>query len=123
MTKRKVAGNDRHKKVLECLEEHGPQTYLEVEFKLGVSGVHRIINYLQQHMLIVGQPKKRGLLRVYQITDSGKAVIGRESSTQEAPAYQKLDWVMPTPTRPGAMDAFKLKSLNGSSMSYAGVVA
>ena len=127
--KRGLGLADRHQKVLQCIEQHGPQTYLEIEMKLNVSGVHHVVNYLQKRELIVGQPKKSGRLRVYEITAGGRFAIG--IGTVEAPKAKeqrqlpggKLEWSFLAPSRPGAMDAFKIKSLSGCNNSYSGAMA
>lgn len=131
-SKRGLGLADRHQKVLKCIEQHGPQTYLEIEMKLNVSGVHHVVNYLQKRDLIVGQPKKSGRLRVYEITAGGRTAIG--IGTVEAPEAPKakeqrqlpggkLEWSFLAPSRPGAMDAFKIKSLSGCNNSYSGAMA
>lgn len=99
----------KHMAVLNALHLNGPQDYLALERILGMAGLHRLTNYLQQQHLIVGLPKKAGELRKYKLTQEGLSRIGQMTITTQR-VYEPLVFKEFTPTRPGAMDAMAVKS-------------
>lgn len=94
---------------LNALHLNGEKDYLELERLLGMSGLHRMTNYLQQQGLIIGLPKKQGELRKYRLTKEGLSRIGQLTiKTQRV--YEPLVFKEFTPTRPGALDALQIRS-------------
>jgi secreted Zn-dependent insulinase-like peptidase len=101
--------NVKHAAILNALHLNGPQDYLALERLLGMSGLHRLVNYLQQQGLIVGLPKKARELRQYRLTNEGMARIGK-ITVQKQFIYEPLVFKEFMPVRPGAMDAMQIKS-------------
>jgi hypothetical protein len=99
----------KHMAVLNALHLNGPQDYLALERILGMAGLHRLTNYMQQQNLIAGLPKKAGELRKYKLTQEGLSRIGQMAITTKR-VYEPLVYKEFTPTRPGAMDAISIKS-------------
>jgi hypothetical protein len=99
----------KHMAVLNALHLNGPQDYLALERILGMAGLHRLTNYLQQQHLIVGLPKKAGELRQYKLTQEGLSRIGQLTLTTGR-VYEPLVYKEFTPIRPGSMDAASIKS-------------
>ena len=101
--------NVKHMAVLNALHLNGPQDYLALERILGMAGLHRIVNYLQQQHMIVGLPKKAKELSPYKLTQEGMRRIGQATITTGW-VYEPLVYKEFTPTRPGAMNAMAIKS-------------
>lgn len=99
----------KHMAVLNALHLNGPQNYLALERILGMAGLHRLTNYLQQQGLIVGLPKKAGELRQYKLTQEGLSRIG-QLTISTGRVYEPLVYKEFIPTRPGAMNASAIKS-------------
>ena len=113
----KTVKTDANRAVLYSLHHAGPATYLDLELRLSRPNLHRVVNYLQKNDFIVGQPKKRDRLRVYEISVNGLKAMGlSEDEPQAKPAlitvYHRPVYVPPAPIlmRPGAMDAFMIPS-------------
>jgi len=104
----------KHMAVLNALHLNGPQDYLALERILGMAGLHRLTNYLQQQGLIVGLPKKAKELRQYKLTQEGMKRIGQATITTGR-VYEPLVYKEFIPTRPGAMNAMAIKSLGISA--------
>jgi hypothetical protein len=105
----------KHMAVLNALHLNGPQDYLALERILGMAGLHRLTNYLQQQCLIAGLPKKAGELRKYKLTELGKKVIGvhvqrQVESTRNVMSLPKYEPKIFIPARLGALDASQIKS-------------
>jgi hypothetical protein len=101
--------NVKHAAILNALHLNGPQDYLALERLLGMAGLHRIVNYMQQQSMIVGLPKKARELRKYRLTNEGLARIGK-ITVQKQFIYEPLVFKEFVPVRPGAMDAMQIKS-------------
>lgn len=99
----------KHMAVLNALHLNGPQDYLALERILGMAGLHRLTNYLQQQGLIVGLQKKAGELRQYKLTQEGLNRIG-QLTISTGRVYEPLVYREFIPTRPGAMNASEIKS-------------
>lgn len=112
MTDNTIAQSANHQAVLHNLYTFGPATYVELELRIGRSGMRRSINYLQQKCMIFGQPEKKGLLRVYEITRTGKHAIGIDRPEPRTSVYKVAPYVPAvfTPARAGAMKAFAIPS-------------
>ena len=116
-----IAQQPRYQRALQHMAEHGPASYLDLEYRLGISGMHRVVSYLQQHQMIIGLPKKeRGVPRKYEITKLGRRAVGQDdASTSTPPTRTRLTdlpaWVPgpDAPSRPGAMAAYSIPSLAG----------
>lgn len=115
----KTVKTDANRAVLYSLHQSGPATYLDLERRLSRPKLHYVVNYLQKAAFIVGQPKKRDRLRVYEITTLGLKAMGLiEDEPQPnpkpalVPVYHRPVYVPPAPIlmRPGAMDAFMIPS-------------
>ena len=122
MKNRPLAQGLNHQAVLKSLNENGPATYLELETRLQRAGLHRVANYLQQNHFIKGLPKKRGLLRVYDITKQGRRAIGMaeekpDFTPTDTHVYQGLE-LRDFTGRTGAMDAYYLPSKIGNKLHY-----
>lgn len=118
-----IAQQPRYQAALNSLDSHGPSTYIELEYRLSATGMHRVVNYLQQAGMIKGQPKKAANLRVYEITDLGRKAIGH--TIQPSPPMRPLVTERPTwepsassPIRAGAMAAYAIPSLNGRTPAH-----
>ena len=95
--------------VLNALHLNGPQDYLALERILGMAGLHRLTNYLQQQGLIVGLSKKAGELRQYKLTQEGLSRIG-QLTISTCRVYEPLVYKEFVPSRPGAMNAMAIRS-------------
>lgn len=107
----------KHMAVLNALHLNGPQDYLALERILGMSGLTYVVGVLRNQGLIDALQKKSKELRKYKITDKGMSHIGK-NVLKNGFVYEPLVLVDMTPTRPGSMDAFKLKSLAGQRPSH-----
>lgn len=115
-----IAQQPRYQRALQHMAAHGPASYLDLEYKLGIFGMHRVVTYLQQHQMIVGLPKtSRGVPRKYEITQRGRRAIGLESIDPAQPkriaVTERPMWTPnpALPSRPGAMQAYTIPSLAG----------
>lgn len=101
--------------VLSHLSKHGPKNRLELERELGMAQLADHISKLRRGAHIISLEKARGELVLYQITNSGRNVIGAHVQRQESLKYRPLHELPPyipkaTPVRPGSMDAYQLPS-------------
>lgn len=111
MKNKPLAQSINHQAVLHSLHASGPATYLELELRIGRAGMHRNVNYLQQLGFIKGQPKKRGLLRVYEITKAGMEAVGIDMPEAKTPGFKVTPYIPAyVPVRAGSMRAFSLPS-------------
>lgn len=107
----------KHMAVLNALHLNGPQDYLSLERILGMSGLTYVVGFLNRQGLIDQLPKKAKELRKYKVTDEGLSRIGK-NVIKTGFVYEPLVFVETMPTRPGSMDAFKLKSLANQRPSH-----
>lgn len=116
-----IAQQPRYQRALQHMAEHGPASYLDLEYRLGISGMHRVVGYLQQHQMVIGLPKTtRGVPRKYEITPIGRRAIGQHAPIASAPPTRTRLTDLPAwvpgpsgPSRPGSMAAYSIPSLAG----------
>jgi hypothetical protein len=101
--------------VLNHLSKHGDKNRLELERELGMAQLSDHISKLRRGAHITSLTKERGELVRYQITNSGRNVIGALIQRQESMRYRPLHEMPPyipkeTPVRLGAMDAYRIPS-------------
>ena len=102
--------------VLHHLAKHGDKNRLELERELGMAQLSDHISKLRRGGHISSLAKERGELMRYQITSSGRGVIGAHVQRQESLRYRPLHELPPYvppaefTARPGAMDAYRLPS-------------
>lgn len=110
----------RYQRALNHLAEHGPASYLDLEYRLGILGMHLVVAYLQRKKLITGMPKEaRGIPRKYEITPLGRcAIAGAVFQGEQHKRISVKDrevWIPrpAEPSRAGAMRAYSIPSLAG----------
>lgn len=114
-----VAQQPRYQHALKSLAHEGPASYIDLERRLGMPGMHRVVGYLQQHNMAIGLKKTaRGEPRKYQITALGREAIGQAVQpdlVQRPSLYQRPTWTPGPimPARHGSMAAFSIPSLAG----------
>jgi len=101
--------------VLNHLHKNGNKNRLELERELGMAQLAEHISKLRRGAHIVSLPKDRGELMRYQITNSGRNVIGAYIQRQESMRYRPLHEMPPyvpkdVPVRHGSMDAYQIPS-------------
>lgn len=118
----KIAQLPQYQRALNFIASHGPSSYLDIESRLGVSGMHRVFGYLQQNRMILGLRKiHRCELRKYQITALGLEAIGKGPKVERSTPVVKnriskrgvLVASDAMPARAGSMAAYSIPSLGG----------
>lgn len=107
----------KHMAVLNALHLNGPQDYLALERILGMSGLTYVVGFLSRQGLIDTLPKKAKEMRKYKVTDEGLNRIGK-NIIKTGFVYEPLVLVDSAPVRPGAMDAYKVKSLSNQRPTH-----
>lgn len=115
MKKAEFNKSAKNMRVLNCLLRYGPQNYLEIERKIGMPNVAEVLLGLNARHLVVSQPKKRNLLKVYEITDAGQKFLDENDLFGKAPSVYRPVYtplvIKEAPVREGSMRAFELKSV------------
>jgi len=120
-----LAQHPRHQAALKCLAEHGPASYLDLEYRLNTTGMHRVTAYLKQNNFVASIKKSTRLeLQRYEITDLGRKAIGLLVAEKPAVHVPRLSdrpmlvTAPDTPARAGAMAAYKIQSLGGRTPAH-----
>lgn len=104
--------SDKSIKIMNAIYRNGDMDYLEIEHALNTAMLLKHISSMVQDGVIEPLPKAPGQLKRYKLTYEGMKVVGAVIKEEKRMSVMTFPVYVPKqmPVRPGAMDAFSIKS-------------